>query len=228
MAKISTSVLIGGIAGTAGTVTVSNPPTGKVAKTKKRATTSQTPAQLLERQKLAALTAAWNAAVLAGYGPGWNSLALANPTQDKLHQWRPLSARSFFNKANRCLQTLALPLILAPPAVWSCLPPGIPALQHDIGPPEDFLVTPPSAPSSGQALVVSACPRSSPGRTTTSHTSKIIKVLNSPGPPPWDILPYYLAIFLRPNTGQRVTVTIWYVDTTSGCQSTKDTASLIW
>lgn len=226
--KIALSPLIGDARGSAGDLTFTQTRAGLVALVKTSPFQPLTQAQFLERALLATVSQTWKSAPMNAYRAAWIILAANNPYDDIFHVPHKLTGSAMFTKLNRNLQTLGLSVLFLAPSTLSCGAPGLLAITHDAGPPEDFTVQPSTQPMSTEAVIIRATPPLSPGRQTLSNSQTIIQTFTAGTAGPWDIFTKYKAKHSTVATGLQVFVLVNYVETTTGYAGQQSINSVIW
>jgi hypothetical protein len=184
--------------------------------------------QLLQRGMFGSLSGVWKTVAMQPNRYAWAQLANDNPIPDVFGNMIKLAGNSFFQMANRNLQTILESTILVAPGSWACNNPAAVTLAHDTGPPEELNITCSTNPLSSEAAVIFATPCMSPGRLTIGNRSRKLAIINPGTASPWDVLAEYTAKFGPPVPGQILFVQVHYVTRATGCAGIPQQNSLIW
>jgi hypothetical protein len=227
MAKASLAGTIDAISGHTGTLNFQIGPAGFVVNSRPAAATKPTPRQTAERRAWTNMVTAWAKSTTPTQRAGWKALADANPTPTKCGGSAAPTGFQQFMAVNRHLQKAGVAIKLDPPGTTATPSQGDVTGAYATGPPATLTLTPTNNPTATQTPITWASGPTSPGtQATTTHT-KIMKVFAPGTAGPFDIATQWQNNFGPLRAGLAITVSLQYVDYTTGAQSAKTHAKVI-
>jgi hypothetical protein len=152
----------------------------------------------------------------------WNALAANYPAKDKFGQSHILTGLQLFQKLNRVLQTLAVPLITTPPATLSAGYPG--ALTVVATAPGTLTINPATHEAATENAIVMAGAQVAPGRAFIGKKYVVIGTFGPGGGWPFDCSAAYVARFGALISTKKVPLLVKYASILTGATGTPSAA----
>lgn len=227
MAKASLPATIDAITGHTQSLTFQLGPSGFVVNSKPTAAPKPTARQNAQRRAWTNMITAWAKATTPTQRAGWTALANANPTPTKCGGSAAPTGFQQFMAVNRHLQKAGAAIKLNPPSTTATPSQGDVTGAYATGPPATLKITPTNNPTATQTPITWASGPGSPGAANPTQHTKIMKVFAPGTAGPFDIATEWVNTFGTLRTGLGITLSLQYVDYTSGAQSAKTKTKVI-
>ncbi len=223
MAKIVTSALVADIRNKIGGNVFTKARAGSMVRRKVSPIQPRSTAQRGVRAGFTALSKAWSGALMDDTKrAAWNALAALAPVKDKFGATVTLTGLQMFQKLNRILQTLAVPLIYTPPATLEASYPG--ELTVTATAPGTLTVNPALHETASENAIVSAASQQSPGRSFVGNRYRVVGTFGPGGGWPFDIGAAYVAKYGNLIAGKKIGILVKYASVVTGAAGTPSSA----
>ncbi len=219
MAKILLGATIGDARGSAGAITYSKNQFGSYIRQKVSPVQPRTARQTLVRQLFSDLSIRWGSVLLDSQRTAWLALAAVNPVIDVFGNSQVLTGLQLFQRVNRNLQELGLPILDDAPADQSVNPLTTLSVAADSVAQTVAITFKPNPLAATDYLMVFSTAPMSPGK---AFYRPLLRLINATGPAtasPKAVGGAYVAKFGAIPAGQRIGVKAFVVNGDNGTAS---------
>jgi len=224
MAKASLVSTIDAITGHTGSLQFSLGTSGAFISNTTRPRRSLTPKQHAAGAAWTNMVKAWRNATTPAERSDWGTFGAAHGTSTKCGSTVQLPGFQAFARTNTRLLHIGRPLQTSPPSTFTSPSPGACTGTYSPGPPPTLQITPTNAPSSSQVPIVYGTGPRLAGWQADAKRTVTLAILAAGTPGPYDVAAQWAFIFGQIKTGQQITLSLRYVDFTSGATSDRISA----
>ena len=227
MGKAKLAAAISAISGHTGTLMFLLGPSGGFVASRTLPVRNSTAAQKAVQSAWTNMIHAWMKDTTPADKAGWKTFGAAHGAKTHCGTTAALSGFGAFARTNATLKNAERPFKLQAPSSFSSSPPGALFLTYGSGPPQTLTVAPSSIPTASQIPVIKATGPVRWGLNPGPKKTKTILLAPAGSAGPWQIAGSWELHFGTMLPGQAITVTVHYIDFTSGAQSTPNKATII-
>ena len=227
MGKAKLASTISAISGHTGSLLFLLGPSGGFVATRQTPVRTATSAQRKAQAAWTNMIHAWMHDTTPADKAGWKTFGQTNGAKTHCGTTAPLSAFGAFARTNATLKNAERPFKLQAPSSFSSSPPGALFVTYTPSTPPSLTVAPSSIPTASQIPVIKATGPVRYGLRPSPKATKTILLAPAGSAGPWQIAGSWELHFGTMVTGQAITVTVRYIDFTSGAQSLSDKATII-
>lgn len=227
MAKISLAGTIAALAGRVGGIVFSLGPAGPMSVIGSAPGLNRTSAQKASTQAFTSMIKAWKNATTPTQRAGWRSFANANPITNPCGDPVKLTGAMAFTRSNRRLASIKAPRILSAPGSFTAGGPLSISLSYTAGSPPSLTVSATNAPAAAEVPVISARGPMRAGRNAAADRTFQLTYETAGSTGPWEIASLYTGRYGAFISGTKVSVTVRYLNNSSGAYGAAATAQII-
>lgn len=219
MAKILLGATIGDARGSAGAIVYSRNSFGAYIRQKVSPVQPRTDRQTAVRQLFSDLSIRWGSVLDDAKRAAWMSLAAANPVVDVFGNSQTLTGLQLFQRVNRNMQEIDLPIMDTAPADQSVLPLTAVSVTSSFADQTLDVVFTPAPQDANHGMLVFATPPLSPGKAYYKPLLRKISMASGGLASPWARGAAYVAKFGAIPLGQRIGLKMFAVCNLNGAAS---------